>query len=71
MVDVGKGATFGGDMAQVDLLGLDLDLRAVAHCTNSPLNDLNVNKPQITGMECSEMKATGFKKRENGRGEMT
>lgn len=69
MVDVGKGATFSGDMAQVDLLGLDLDLRAVAHCTNSPLIALNVNKTQITGMKCNEMK--GFKKRENERGEMT
>lgn len=71
MVDVGKGATFSGDMAQVDLLGLDLDLRAVAHCTNSPLIALNVNKPQITGMKCNEMKATGFKKRENECDEMT
>ena len=26
MVDVGHGATFGGDVAYVNLLGLDLDL---------------------------------------------
>lgn len=31
VVDVGHGATFGGDVAQVDLLGLDLDLWAGAH----------------------------------------
>lgn len=27
VADVGHGAAFGGDVAQVDLLGLDLDLR--------------------------------------------
>lgn len=30
VADVGHGATFGGDVAQVDLLGLDLDLWAAA-----------------------------------------
>lgn len=30
VVDVGHGATFGGDMANVNLLGLDLDLWAEA-----------------------------------------
>lgn len=30
VVDVGHRATFGGDVAQVDLLGLDLDLWAAA-----------------------------------------
>lgn len=29
MADVGHGATFGGDVAHVDLLGLDLDLLAM------------------------------------------
>lgn len=30
MMNVGHGATFGGDVAQVDLLGLDLNLRQEA-----------------------------------------
>lgn len=30
MVKVGHGATFGSDMAQVNLLSLDLNLRATA-----------------------------------------
>lgn len=34
VVDVGHGATFGGDVAHVDLLGLDLDLWAAAESTN-------------------------------------
>lgn len=33
VVDVGHGATFRSDVAQVDLLGLDLDLWAAAQCT--------------------------------------
>lgn len=41
MADVGHGATFGGHVAQVDLLGLDLDLRAAAERTDSPLNVLS------------------------------
>lgn len=34
VVDVGHGATFGGNVAHVDLLGLDLDLWAAAESTN-------------------------------------
>lgn len=30
VADVGHGAAFGGDVAHVHLLGLDLDLRAAA-----------------------------------------
>ncbi len=33
VVDVGHGATFGSDVAQVDFLGLDLNLRAAAQTT--------------------------------------
>lgn len=35
VVNVGHGVTFGGDMAQVDLLGLDLNLRAEAQSTKT------------------------------------
>lgn len=50
VVDVGHGATFGGDVAQVDLLGLDLDVSSACHVLDfvqGATFSLNVAKVQF------------------------
>lgn len=64
MMNVGHGATFGGDVAQVDLLGLDLNLRQEASSW-----DYNPRKGE-TNLTCFDMEMqlkTGSKLSGTGR----
>lgn len=64
VADVGHGATFGGDVAHVDLLGLDLDLLAMGSAKErDQQRGLKLKKTDRELHKCfGEMEATNRKR---------